>query len=71
MIQLTVGQIRKAARKNKYLLLRDTFNRLYGVNSKAMFMGNNAKKENNQITSFISFRGCSIHEYISHKTSFA
>lgn len=68
--RLTVGQIRKACKGKKYLLLRDYRLGLVGVNAGALNLPRNKNKHGNRKTTYTGFLDCDIQEYISTKIGF-
>lgn len=69
-MQLTVKQVRTAAKKYKYLVLTDYYGRRIGVNSKAVFLGENPKHKPSERSGFTGYSPADINEYITHKIPF-
>jgi hypothetical protein len=69
-IFMTVGDIQKACKKHKYILLRLLGGRLVCVNSKVMKMGLNTGRSKSQTTDYIGLIPCSFNEYINYKVPF-
>jgi len=70
MKNLTVGQIRKAAKTNKYIKLRYIDGDSIGINCKAVFLGDNQNHSGREITPYVSFKPIDFSEYLSIKTPF-
>jgi hypothetical protein len=71
--RLTVAQIVDAARKNKYLLLKDYDNCQIGFNSMIIGTKEFNKRYSNAMskkTRYVSFLPCSFHEYLNWKTQY-
>lgn len=69
-MQLTVKQVRTAAKKYKYLLLTDFHGHKIGINSRAVFLGENPKHKPNENSGYTGFIPADINEYITHKIPF-
>ena len=69
---MTVGQIRKAAKNHKYLLLREKQSGiLLGFNSAVILNTQKNKSYRDGLeTRYSSFKPCSIVEYIERKVKF-
>lgn len=67
---MTVGQIRRAAKVHKYLLIRRYNGQQFAVNSKIIDIGENVSRPDNRETVFMSFKACNFQEYISKKLPF-
>lgn len=69
--RLTVGQLNKAIDENKYIIVRDAYNNLYGVNC-AVFrtkIGIKRRRKHKPETRLIytGYYPCDLHEYINYK----
>lgn len=69
-MSLRIGQIRKAAKQSKYLLLRFSSGHLIGVNSRYIFRVKNNEHHGNKKSQFQSFKKVGLIEYINHKHPF-
>lgn len=68
---MTALQVEAACNKSDYVLFRLPEGYQIGINSKCVEMAKRKTGFNpTQITSFVSFKACSLHEYISKKISF-
>lgn len=74
MTQMTVRQVEKALKNNKYILLRISTNVVLGINcgilkTESVKESLKAKKPNEK-TPYLGFRSCSFQEYLSNKEAF-
>ena len=68
MKNMTVAQVTKACKNNKYLLLRERSGYLMGVNGRVAPIIKKMKPvKDSDKTKFIGFIPCGILEYIEHK----
>lgn len=65
--RMTIGQVRKACKGKKYILLWDAYKGWTGVNTYILNMSKIKSKHGNMKSRFISFKDCDIQEYITHK----
>lgn len=71
MNQLSFTCISEIIRVHDYILLRDTSNRLYGVNCKVAILGEKRTDFNNDgISLFQSYIPCDIQLYITYKSPY-
>lgn len=70
MKTLKVGEIRKFAKNHKYFIGKTKYGNVNGINAKSVFDGINVSFSDKFKTHYISFRPCSLNEYISHKLPF-
>jgi len=68
---MTVKQVENACKKHNYLLLRDGFGYLMGVNGKVGMMARKRCIRNaSALTDYVSYIPCNIDLYIQHKHPF-
>ena len=67
---MTVKNLIKACKENKYILLRHELGFVLGVNCKAPFIDKRPIINENRETQYIGFIPCSFMEYISNKNPF-
>lgn len=68
---MTVAQIKKAIRSNRYIVIRDWDGRPIGVNcQQTKLLKDLDKHHGNKETRFQSFHPCGLMEYITHKIPF-
>ena len=69
-MELTIKQVRAAAKKHKYLVLTSYYGRRIGINSKAVFLGENPKHKSNERSGYTGYKPSDINEYITYKIPF-
>lgn len=68
---LTVGKIRRAAKKHRYIVLEDNTGWEMAVNTGiAAIIQRLRPRPDNHVTWFVKWRPCTFHEYISKKHPF-
>lgn len=67
---LTVGQIEKFCKKHKYVLLRESGNYRFAINTKVINISNNRGHHGNEKTVFIGVEKCDLMTYIYYKIPF-
>lgn len=68
--RLTVGDIRYAAKRHKYLISRCKSGHKMGINSKSVFIGENRHAHGNKKTSFTGIVPCDFNTYLNYKHKF-
>jgi hypothetical protein len=68
---ITVSNLRKACSTYDYILARNIYGHLLGINTKVAKIASKRKKyHGNQKTKFICYIPCDFQTYISHKGGF-
>jgi len=68
---LTVSKLKKACENYEYILVRNNYGDLLGINTKVAKIASKKKKyHGNQKTRFVSFLPCDFQTYISYKVGF-
>lgn len=70
MRNLTIDQVRNAAKRHRYLLLRYDTGEAVAINSLCMIFKENAGKNGNDFTRIIGYSPIGFQEYISKKIGF-